>query len=209
MKISWIGHACFLIDAEEARILTDPFNEEVPYEFLETVVDIVTVSHGHFDHNAVHRVPGNHAIVEATGELDVHDVPIRGIPSLHRPEGVDNILYTFELEGMLVAHLGDLGTALGESQLEAVKDVEILLCPVGGNYTINATQAATICGQLPKLRVIIPMHFKTNRISDWPIETVEPFAEMMDNVRRIGSSEASLTRETLPETLEVWILDHA
>jgi hypothetical protein len=57
--------------------------------------------------------------------------------------------------------------------------------------------------------VVTTMHLKTDRISDWPIETVEPFAEMMDNVRRIGSSEARLTRETLPETMEVWILDHA
>ena len=209
MKIRWIGHACFLIDAEEARILTDPFDEEVPYNFVEEAVDIVTVSHDHFDHNAVHRIPGDRAIVEATGQLDVRNVPIRGIPSLHRPGGVDNILYTFVIEGLVVAHFGDLGTALDEGQLAALEDVTILLCPVGGNYTINATQASTICRQLPNLKVVIPMHFKTDRIADWPIETVEPFAEMMDNVRRIGSSEVSVTRETLPEQLEVWILDYA
>ncbi|MBU0595268.1 MBL fold metallo-hydrolase [Candidatus Bipolaricaulota bacterium] len=209
MKITWIGHACFLIEAQEARILTDPFGEDVPYGFPKVSADIVTVSHGHFDHNAVDRVLGERAIVEATGEFDVHGVTIRGIPSLHRPEGVDNILYVCSLEGMQIAHLGDLGTELDATQLAALKDVDVLLCPVGGNYTINAAQAAAICGQLPKLRVVTPMHFKTDRISDWPIETVEPFAEMMDNVRRIGSSEARLTRETLPETMEVWILDHA
>ena len=209
MKITWIGHACFLMEADEARILTDPFGEDVASNFIETSVDIVTVSHGHFDHNAVHRVPGDHATVEATGELHVHGVVIRGISSLHRPEGVANILYAYSLEGMQIAHLGDLGTALDADQLAALEDVDVLLCPVGGNYTINATQAAAICAQLPKLRVVIPMHFRTDRISDWPIETVEPFAEMMDNVRRIGSSEARLSRETLPETMEVWILDHA
>jgi len=209
MKIRWIGHACFLIDAEEARILTDPFDEEVPYEFAETAVDVVTVSHSHFDHNAVHRVVCDHAIVEAMGLRDVRNVSIRGIPSQHRPGGASNALYTYALEGLVVAHFGDLGTALDEGQLAALEDVTILLCPVGGNYTINATQASTICRQLPNLRVVIPMHFKTDRIADWPIETVEPFAEMMDNVRRIGSSEVSVTRETLPEQLEVWILDYA
>jgi L-ascorbate metabolism protein UlaG (beta-lactamase superfamily) len=29
MKTTWIGHACFLIDADETRIPTDPFAEEV------------------------------------------------------------------------------------------------------------------------------------------------------------------------------------
>jgi L-ascorbate metabolism protein UlaG (beta-lactamase superfamily) len=63
MKITWVGHACFLIDADEARILTDPFAEEVPYTFVETPVGIVTFSHGHFDHDAVHRVPGDRATI--------------------------------------------------------------------------------------------------------------------------------------------------
>jgi len=213
MKISWVGHACFLVDAEEARILTDPFGEDVPYTFREVPVDIVTVSHGHFDHNAEHRVPGDHALIEATGVLDVRGVSIRGIPSSHgvsqETDAHDNIIYTYDLEGLVVAHLGDLGVPLDPGQLAQLEAVEILLCPVGGTYTIDAAQAATICKQLPRLRLVVPMHFKTDRIADWPIETVEPFAEMMDNVRRIGSSEIRVTRETLPENMEVWILDYA
>ena len=212
MKITWIGHACFLIEAEGIRILTDPFAEEIPYEFMETSADIITVSHGHFDHNAVHRVSGDHAIVDGTGELDVHDVSIRGIPGFHfadEGEKGDNIVYTMELEGLVIAHLGDQGRPLDAEQLAALADVDVLLCPVGGTYTIDASQAAELCAHLPKLRVVIPMHFKTDRIADWPIETVEPFAEMMDNVRRIGTSTVEVSRQSLPEQREVWILDYA
>jgi len=213
MKITWIGHACFLIEAREARILTDPFNEDVPYDFPATPVDLVTVSHGHFDHNAVHRIPGEHAIVEATGDFDIHGIAVRGIASFHDDAGGsqrgENIMYVLELEGMTVAHLGDLGAPLDDAQRAALANVEILLVPVGGTYTIDAQQAKAIAESLPKLRVVIPMHFKTDRITDWPIETVEPFAAMMDNVRRIEDSDVGLTRETLPDTMEVWILDHA
>jgi L-ascorbate metabolism protein UlaG (beta-lactamase superfamily) len=52
MKVSWIGHACLLIEAEEGRILTDPFGKDVPYNFPDLAADIVTVSHNHSDHNA-------------------------------------------------------------------------------------------------------------------------------------------------------------
>ena len=213
MRISWIGHACFLMDARDARILTDPFNEDVPYAFPDTPVDIVTVSHSHFDHNAVHRVPGEHAIIDAVGEIDIHGVPIRGIASFHDDqEGSErgaNTIYLLEIEGIAVAHLGDLGAPLDEEQRTAIAETEILLVPVGGHFTIDAAQAAEIATSLPKLRVVIPMHFKTDIIADWPIETVEPFATIMDNVRHVGASIVEVTRESLPERQEVWILDHA
>lgn len=213
MKITWIGHACFMIDGREARILTDPFAEEVPYTFLEALVDVVTVSHGHFDHSAVHRVPGDHAVIDSVGDFDVNGVPLQGISSFHDDEkGASrgpNIIYRFVLEEIPLAHLGDLGTALNPDQREALEDVAILFAPVGGHFTIDAAQAAEIARSLPNLRLVIPMHFRTDRIADWPIETVEPFEEIMDNVRRIGASTVEVTRTSLPEQQEVWILDHA
>jgi L-ascorbate metabolism protein UlaG (beta-lactamase superfamily) len=213
MKITWVGHACFLIEAKEARVMTDPFHEDVPYRFLETTVDVVTVSHDHFDHNAIHRVPGRPAVIEATGVFDVHGLHLRGIPSFHDDcggkERGPNILYTFALEGMTIAHLGDLGTPLDGEQREALADVDVLLVPVGGTYTIDARQAASLIESLPNVRLVIPMHFKTDAIADWPIATVDEFESLMDNARRVGASTVEVTRASLPEQREVWILDHA
>jgi L-ascorbate metabolism protein UlaG (beta-lactamase superfamily) len=209
VRITWIGHACFLIDAQEARIVTDPFAEEIPYAFPRLEADIVTVSHDHFDHSAVDRVSGDHALVEATGELDDRGVAIRGIASLHRPEGVANILYVYTLEDLRVAHLGDLGTLLDEAQRTALADVDVLLIPIGGSYTIDAKQAAAIIETLPNVKLVAPMHYKAEAIADWPIATVEEFESLMDNVCRVGASAVEVTRTSLPEQREVWILDHA
>ena len=209
MKITWIGHACFFIEAQEGRIVTDPFAEEIPYAFPQLEADLVTVSHDHFDHNAADRVGGDPEVVRALGDLDVHGVCVRGIASLHQEEGGDNILYVLSLEDMRVAHLGDLGTLLGETQRAALADVDVLLIPVGGNYTIDARQAASIIEGLSGTRLVIPMHFRTAAIADWPIATVEEFESLMDNVRRIGASTIEVTRTSLPEQREVWILDHA
>jgi len=213
MKITWVGHACFLIEAKEARILTDPFGEDVPYPFPKTSVDIVTVSHGHFDHNAIHRVPGRPAVIKATGDFDVREVRLKGIPSFHDDRGGaergPNILYAFELEGTTIAHLGDLGTPLDASQRAALGAPEILLIPVGGTYTIDAGQAAAIVDGLPSVKLVLPMHFKTDVIDDWPIATVDEFEALMDNVRRVDASTVEVTRESLSGQREVWILDHA
>jgi len=213
MRIHWNGHACFFLEGVEGRVLTDPFVEAMPYELLTTEADIVTVSHDHDDHNASHRIQGNPSVVDGVGEFTIDGVPIRGIASLHDDAGGEkrghNIIYAFTLDGIRVAHLGDLGTPLTEDQLAALSDIEVVLVPVGGNFTIDAAQAAELVKKLPNLRVVIPMHYKTERMKDFPVETVEPFLEMMDNARHIGSSHIEITRKDLPEVLEVWILDYA
>jgi len=213
MRIQWFGHACFTIEAGGVTLLTDPFDKTVPYAFPSVPIDIATVSHGHFDHNAVHRVAGEYATIQATGTFEVRGVPIRGIASFHDAkqgeERGDNIAYTYVLEGITLAHLGDLGAPLTSEQRDALSDVEILLIPVGGTYTLDAAQAADLCGQLPKLRIVLPMHYKTDVIADWPIAGVEEFAALMDNIRRIGASTIEVCRDSLPERREVWILDHA
>ena len=213
MRIHWNGHACFFLEGAEGRILTDPFVEQVPYELLTTEADIITVSHNHDDHNATHRIQGSPSVIDGVGEFTIDGVPIRGIASHHddadgEKRGHNNI-YAFTLDGIRVAHLGDLGAPLNDEQLAGLADVEIALIPVGGFYTIDATQAAEVVRMLPKLKVVIPMHFKTERTQDWPIETVEPFLEMMDNARHIGSPHIEITKKDLPDALEVWILDYA
>ena len=54
MRLYWLGHACFLlVAADGTRVVTDPFNEQVGYPVPRVRADVVTVSHQHFDHNAV------------------------------------------------------------------------------------------------------------------------------------------------------------
>jgi L-ascorbate metabolism protein UlaG (beta-lactamase superfamily) len=124
---------------------------------------------------------------------------------LHRciARGVANILYVYSLEELRVARLGNLGTLLDEAQRTALDDVDVLLIPVGGKYTIDAKQAAAIIETLPSVKLVVPMHDKTEAIADWPIATVEEFESLMDNVRRVGASTVEVKREALPKELEV------
>jgi len=214
MNIQWIGHSCFLIHSKEANILTDPFNEAIPYSIPDTAVDIVTVSHEHFDHNAVERVKGNPEIVRGDGPHTAAGITFQGVPSFHDEEkgkkrGL-NTIFLFTLEGIRFAHFGDLGQPLTQDQKMALSRVEAAFIPVGGYYTIGPDQARAVMQELPQLKVVFPMHYKTDKLSsDFPIAPLDKFTRGMQNTRKIGRSEVALTRDSLPGQTEVWILDYA
>lgn len=215
MKIRWIGHSCFRIVAQDGTvILTDPFDESVPYKFPEEPADIVTVSHDHFDHNAVSRVRGSPEVVRGVGEHTAQGITFRGIPAYHDQKGGRErghiVIFRFRADGIILAHLGDLGHTLTAEQQRPLGEVEVAFLPVGGYYTIGPREAPEVIRSLPGLRVVIPMHFRTEVISDWPIKPVDDFLAEVDlPVRRLEGLEVEITREDLPERKEVWVLRHS
>ena len=214
MKIKWIGHSCFLIEGDSVRIITDPYNEQLPYRPPDYPVDIVTVSHEHFDHNAVERVKGNPQVIRGVGTHTAHGITFTGIKSYHDDEGGkkrgENTIFKFTVAGITLAHFGDLGQRLTDDQAAALTDVEVAFIPVGGFFTIGPDEAVEIANRLSHLKIIFPMHYKTDILGDdFPIAPVENFLRRMQNVKKIGSSEVTLTRANLPATQEVWILDYA
>ncbi len=214
MKIRWIGHSCFLITGSDGvKILTDPFDESVPYPFPQEPVDIVTVSHDHFDHAAVGRVQGNPEVVRGVGEHTAKGIAFRGIPSFHDTEGGRkrgrNTIFKFALDGIALAHCGDLGHVITAEQQRPLEDVQVILIPVGGFYTIGPKEAMETIRLLPNLRIIIPMHFKTEAVKDWPIEPVDEFLKVVDlPVKRLDVSEVEISPGDLPEKKEVWVLNY-
>ena len=56
MKLTWLGHACFLLEEQGYRIVIDPYEGVAGYPPLQVSAHAVFCSHGHFDHNAVNCV---------------------------------------------------------------------------------------------------------------------------------------------------------
>ena len=67
----------------------------------------------------------------------------------------------------------------------------MLLVCVGGFYTIDASEAREVVAQL-KPRVVIPMHYKTERTPDLPIADAEEFLEGWRHVRRPEKARIAL-----------------
>lgn len=214
MKILWYGHACFRITAADGTvIITDPYDESVPYKPPEGPAHIVTVSHDHFDHNAANRVKGNPEVLRGVGEWTVRGIAIRGISAFHDPKGGKergrNTIFKFTVDGVILAHLGDLGHTLTAEQLKPLEDVQVLMIPVGGFYTIGPKEAKEVVQALPNLKIVIPMHYRTEAVKDWPIRPVKEFLEAVDLTVREFKGEVELTTAQLPKTKEVWVLPYA
>lgn len=213
MKIKWLGHASFLITSDAGiRIITDPYmpNERLTYDEIKESSDIVTVSHDHFDHNNVAAVRGNPEVVKEAKEIK--GIKFNGIPTYHDDTGGsqrgNNIIFYFEVDGIRVCHLGDLGHPLSDKQVAELDNVDILLIPVGGNYTIDAKVTIEICGKLTP-KVIIPMHFRNERCSSFPVAGVEDFLQGKQGVTKLDTSETEFKAGQLPATTQIIVLKPA
>lgn len=159
MKLTWLGHACFLAEQDGYRILLDPYTGVEGYPPLVERglrVHNILCSHGHFDHNAVDQAE----VVPFEGECPF---AIRTLKTFHDDQGGalrgESTVHILSAGGVTIAHLGDLGHQLSLEQAEAIGPLDAVLIPVGGYYTIDAKGARAVCEALaPKCAV--PMHYR-------------------------------------------------
>ena len=197
MKIKWYGHSCFLITADNGvRILTDPCDESTGYILKDIETDIVTSSHDHFDHNYFAAAKGEPIILKDAGETEACGIRFLGVPTWHDKtngsERGSNIIFVFEVDGMKIAHLGDLGHLPRAEVLKELEDVDIMLMPIGGTFTITTEQAVELIAQA-KPRTAVAMHF-SNTHCGFPITDETAFAKLTGAVGMPG--EIEVTPET-------------
>jgi len=210
MDITWLGHSCFRIKGKNATVITDPYSPSLGYSLGKPTAHIVTVSHQHEGHSYVQGIDGKPKLVTRPGEYEISGVLIIGIATFHDNEkgtkrGKNNV-YLMEIDEITVCHLGDLGHVLTTDQVEETGSVDVLLLPVGGISTINASMAAEVIRQLEP-KAVVPMHYKTPAIS-WELEPVEKFLKEI-GVNQISSQpKLSLTKINLPASTKVFLLDY-
>jgi L-ascorbate metabolism protein UlaG (beta-lactamase superfamily) len=217
MDITYLGHASFKIRGRKASVVTDPYNSSVGFSYPRVSADVVTVSHNHPDHNDYKSVSGTSRrdkpfIIQYPGEYEVSGISVFGIPSFHDANtGQDrgrNTMYLIQIDDVAVVHLGDLGHILTDKQVEAVGDVDVLLLPVGGIYTIGAKEAVEIVNQLQPAYVI-PMHFRTKRHSKktfGELSTVDDFINEAGYDQVEFTKKLSISKTQLPGEMEVIVL---
>ena len=212
MKIKWLGHASFMITSDTGtKIITDPYEvlDNLKYGEIKEAADIVTVSHEHSDHNNAAAVRGNPEVLR--GAAEVRGIKFKGIPTYHDEAGGskrgNNTIFCFEVDGIRVCHLGDLGHPLEDKEVAELGKVDILLIPVGGFYTIDAKVATEVCNKLAP-KVIIPMHYKNDRCS-FPITGVDEFLRGKKEVRKLDTSGAEFEAGELPASAQIIVLKPA
>ena len=188
MEIKWYGQSCFEIISEKATVVIDPYSEEIGLKLPPLTADIVLVSHQHHDHNNVEAVAGKSGgapkVISNPGEYEVLGVYIHGVQSFHdaaggKDRGV-NTIFVIDIDGVRICHLGDLGGDLSNEDLEAIGEVDVLLVPVGGVFTIDAKKALMVANQIEP-KIVVPMHYKIPGLNINLVD-LENFNEQFDAV---------------------------
>ena len=209
VKVTWFGHAMFLVEDSRIKMVTDPFDEKVGYPLPEVQADVVLVSHEHFDHNNVSLVKYYRHAIRGTEPFLMGPVKIEGCFSYHddaqgQKRG-ENIIFKWRMSGVTFAHMGDFGEAdLTEEQHQFMSGVDVLMIPIGGVYTIDCQKAKEIVG-LIKPSIVIPMHYKTKHCQI-DINEGSDFLTGYDDFK-ICPSCVTISAATLPAKTEAWVLD--
>ncbi len=180
MTITWFGQSCFRLEAKEGSILIDPFSKEIGLKPPRIKDDVVLVTHQHHDHNNIEDANPEAFIIQNPGEYENHGIAIQGIQSFHdNKEGAErglNTIYVIKAEELTICHLGDLGHVLTDHQVEKIGDVDILMIPVGGTYTIDAKTAVEVISQVEP-KIVIPMHYMVSGHTPSPLDGPEKFVK--------------------------------
>lgn len=206
MDITYIGHSSFKIKGKSATVVTDPFDPTmVGIKFPPTDADIVCVSHQHQDHNYIRGITNAKRIIDGPGEYEVMGVSVLGFSTFHDDkkgqERGKNTVFVIEIDGLRIAHLGDLGHDLSEDLVEEMGTIDILLIPTGGVYTINSETAAKLAQSI-EASITIPMHYKGEGLSqeafgelEEPTEFVKAFGVPHETIDKLSVKKADISED--------------
>lgn len=205
MELTWYGLSCFrLVERLHASVVTDPYSKVIGLPELKLRADVVTVSHPARGHNYSSAVGGSKRVLDGPGEFEIGGVFITGIATFDKKSGVRNVIYVFDLNGISVAHLGDLPQVPEQKQIEALGEVNVLLTPVGGGNSLNAAQAAELASLLEP-NIVVPMHYQQPGLK-FELDGVDRFLNEMGVTDAKEEASLKVTSSGLPEETETVIL---
>jgi L-ascorbate metabolism protein UlaG (beta-lactamase superfamily) len=216
MQILWKGQSCFVISTQknkdtQVNIVIDPFGPDFGLKVPNLSGNIVLVTHNHPDHDNIKAVQGEPFVISSPGEYEIKDVYIKGIQAWHDAvEGKEqggNTIYVIESEDLKICHLGDIGQSeLTNEQLEQIGEVDVLMVPVGGNFTVSAKEAMKIMSQIEP-KITIPMHYLIPKLKA-KVEGLEAFLKGLGIKSQIAEPKLSIKKkDILPDEAKIVVLE--
>lgn len=207
MDITWLGHSCFRLRADDTVVVTDPFPASLGLRPDSRPANLVTVSNSHPNHSHWEGMPGEPRVFTSPGEYQYSGVYLRGIMTPLAPETPRqqrNVAYVIQIGNVHICHLGDIAVSLTPKQKDDLLPVDVLLVPTGGGCTLELDRVLQTVQDLDP-KIVIPMHYGLPEVAV-PLQGVDVF------LRRMGISDAQpqprlvVTASNLPTDLRVVLM---
>jgi L-ascorbate metabolism protein UlaG (beta-lactamase superfamily) len=221
MRVTWYGHACFKLEGSGLAIVTDPYQLGAAFPVIRGRIDVVIRSSPDDPaHCNVGAVPGQPRLIEAIEVARTEPLRIDGTmvtalevsEHIHREDARANAMYQFALDGVRVFHMGDIGNPFSEEHLHKLEgQVDVMLALTGGPPTIELSDLYAAIKRIQP-RIVIPMHYRIDGLrTQIPIVGIDDFTMLFspEQVVNAGSHTVEITTESLPDDLQVLVLEAA
>ena len=221
MRLTYFGHCAFRWETPGGvTVVVDPYRNAAgrywfTRRFPEVRCDLGLISHAHFDHDAVDRLPEASSILRMPGEFAAGDLQIRGVGDFHsgpiRLSDFPNVMFRLEAGHVSFLHIGDNRAEWPAEVSNAVGDVDVLLVTVDdSNHLLTYEQVDTLVERL-RPRVVIPMHYAIAGLHSAECELLPPegWLARQPAVRGLDTARFDFSARNLPGQTEVWLFPPA
>ncbi|MEM6495497.1 MAG: MBL fold metallo-hydrolase [Pseudomonadota bacterium] len=212
--LKYLGHSTFLLTSPKGVTVATDYNDYIPIQPAPT---IATMNLAHDTHHSLSPDPKIKHILRGwnpnPGTPQIHDLKVKDLRARNIPTNIrtfgdanaysryGNSIFVFEVSGLCIAHLGHLHHTLTVQQLGSIGQMDVVLVPVDGSYTLDVPGMVDVLKSL-KAPLVIPMHY----FSEFTLARFLEEAGKVFNVKRLTSSELTVSRDVLPAKTEVWVL---
>lgn len=194
VRITWFGHSCIKVNANGYTIVFDPYKDgSVPgYPALHVKANQILCSHKHADHYGIENVN----IIDTDKPCPWKIIPIHSYHDHEKgTKRGSNIIHILENKNLRIAHMGDIGCMPTKEQMEQLKNIDVMMVPVGGFYTMGVNEIKTLIDQLHPMAVI-PIHYRMGKYGYDEIGTLEPFIQNEKRVQYVDTLECTDEKKT-------------
>jgi Predicted Zn-dependent hydrolases of the beta-lactamase fold len=185
VSVKWLGHAAWLVNFKDTKIIIDPFltnNPKAAMKAQDVKVDMVFVTHNHFDHlgDAFNIAKRNNAKLVGKFELSLDaqkagiseantigmnignmvklgSLEVAMVPAIHSGNEGGFII---KGDGKTIYHAGDTALFSDMQLIKKLYKPDVAMLPIGGFFTMGPKEAA-IAAKYIGAKVVFPMHYNT------------------------------------------------